>query len=347
MNKEQYLRKLRSLIRELPQSERKTVVDFYREMIDDKMENGQTEQEAVAELGDVFVLAQKILAENPKRRHYSANRIAGIVLATFFSVLIVAGIAFHTLQIGNSANAPAGYSANTNAGRGKVEVKTASAPVSQTKSIYIDVRNRAVNLARGEGDSIQVSYQTDNFNEFTFTNTGGVMKLVEQNRDNFDFFRFFDFRNDFGPVTVSVPERYEGEVYLHSGNGGITVDDLSHVSKLTCDTSNARITIDNVHVETVNATTSNGRIQLEKLTASSVDADTSNGEIMLQNLTSPDVTLTTSNGGIRGNLLGREEDYTIHTDTSNGSCTPSGRQGGSKRLTADTSNASINIEFTE
>lgn len=347
MNKEQYLRTLRSLIRELPQSERKTVIDFYREIIEDKIESGQTEQEAVAGLGDVSVLAQKILAENPKRRHYGANRVAGIVLATFFGVLIVAGVAFHTLKVTNSANTTAGYSANSNGEADKMEIKTAAAQVSQTKSIYIDVRNRAVNLARGEGDTIQISYQTDNFNEFTFSNTGGVMKLVGRSRDNFDIFHFFNFRNDFGPITVSVPESYEGEVNLHSGNGSITVGELSHASKLTCDTSNARIVINDVQAETVSATTSNGRIQLEKLTASRVDADTSNAEISLQNLTSPDVTLTTSNGGIRGNLVGHEEDYTIRTDTSNGSCTPAGRQGGSKRLTADTSNASINIEFTE
>lgn len=83
MNKEFYLKRLRSLIRALPNDERRTIIDFYREIIEDKIENGQTEAQAVVELGDVHALAGKILSENPNRKPHDANRIAGIVLASF------------------------------------------------------------------------------------------------------------------------------------------------------------------------------------------------------------------------------------------------------------------------
>ncbi|WP_457945135.1 DUF4097 family beta strand repeat-containing protein [Caproiciproducens sp. LBM24188] len=351
MNKEQYLRKLRSLIRKLPKSEQKTVIEYYREMIDDKVENGQTEEQAVAELGDVFLLAQKILAENPNRKRYSANRIAGIVVASIFAVLIIAGICFNSLRTSSTAAESYGFawnSQNQNSGRGSepLETKTEMALAAETKCIYIDVRDKEISVERVEGDSICLTYQSSKQDQFTYTNTNGVMKLINHSQGGFHTFDFFDWDPQ-SRVTVSVPESYAGEVYLSTSNGTISAENLSHATVLTCSTSNGKVLLSDVQAERISANNSNGRIVFTDVTASKVNADTSNAEISLQKLNAPDIELETSNGGIRGSIVGREEDYTIHTDTSNGSCTPGSRQGGSKRLFADTSNASIRIDFVD
>lgn len=344
MSKEQYLRKLRSLIRDLPKNERRAAVDFYREIIEDKMESGQSEAQAVAELGDVYSLAQKILGENPNRRHYDGNRVAGIVLASIFGVLIVAAIVVNSLKNANYVST-AGQNPNmASREAGTLITKNETAPVTDTKCVYIDVHNKQITVNRGDGDTIQLTYQGDSSEHFTYTDTDGVMKLVGRTDMDFHFFNFFDW-NSRGSVTVTVPEKYAGELYLNSSNARITVDSMPNITKLTCETSNGTVKISDVQAQTMSLSSSNGAIRMVKVTAENVSADTSNGEIELQDLSSPNITLDTSNAGIRGNITGHEEEYNIYTDTSNGSCTPGSRQGGSKHLKANTSNASINITF--
>ncbi|HEX2985918.1 MAG TPA: DUF4097 family beta strand repeat-containing protein [Caproiciproducens sp.] len=344
MSKEQYLRKLRSLIRELPADERKTILDFYREILEDKMENGQPESEAVAELGDVYALARKILAENPNRRRYGANRIAGFVVASVFAVLIVAGLVANALNLVNLRN-NTNITVNAKGESDRVEDKAASAPASQIKEIMVDARNREVQVVRGTDDDIRMEYRTDESQTVTVTTDNGVMKLVQRDRD-FHIFDFFSWRS-FGPITVNVPEQYAGEVYLKTSNATISADDMQNITRLTCDTTNGKVGLSNIQAEAVNVDTSNAHIELNQVKTSDLRAKSSNGSIQLTELTSPKIDLHTSNASIRGNICGREEDYSIHTDTSNSSCSPSDRSGGSKSLTADTSNADIHIEFTE
>jgi uncharacterized membrane protein len=92
MNKEQFLAALRRLLRELPTDELERILEYYREMIEDKVENGQTEEEAVRGLGDIRALAQKILAENPNRRPRNVGKIVLIAVLSLLGVFVVAGI---------------------------------------------------------------------------------------------------------------------------------------------------------------------------------------------------------------------------------------------------------------
>ena len=51
-------------IKKLPKAERNKVLMFYREMIEDKIEGGKSEDGVIAELGNPNDVAQKILEEN-------------------------------------------------------------------------------------------------------------------------------------------------------------------------------------------------------------------------------------------------------------------------------------------
>ncbi len=346
MNKELYLKKLRSLIRVLPNDERRRVIDFYREIIEDKIESGQTESQAVAELGDVYTLAQKILTENPNRKRHDGNRIAGIAVASIFGVMIVASIVANALNIVNFRSAADTYSKNVSGQADAGSEKTDTAAVSQIKYIYVDAENKQIEVKRGAGDEITMAYQTDKAQNYTFSTKDGVMKLVNRYHYGLNLFNFFSWNNH-NHITVTVPQSFAGEVYLNSSNGSVLVNDMEQVSKLTCDTSNGSIRLNNVHADSVIADTSNAQIELTQVTSPNVNANSSNGRITLKDLASPDVTLDTSNAAIKGNILGAEQDYNIHTSTSNGSCSPSSRSGGTKKLAATTSNGSIDLVFTE
>ena len=65
MSKQQFLESLRRALSGLPREDIEERLTFYSEMIDDRMEEGLTEEEAVAEIGPVDEVVAQIMAEIP------------------------------------------------------------------------------------------------------------------------------------------------------------------------------------------------------------------------------------------------------------------------------------------
>ncbi len=65
MSKEKFLMQLQNGLTGLPQEDINERLTFYSEMIDDRMEEGLTEDEAVAEIGPVQAVITQILADTP------------------------------------------------------------------------------------------------------------------------------------------------------------------------------------------------------------------------------------------------------------------------------------------
>lgn len=65
MDKLEFLTRLQNLLQQLPEADRQRSIDYYAEMIDDRMEEGLTEAEAVAAVGTAEEVARSILAEAP------------------------------------------------------------------------------------------------------------------------------------------------------------------------------------------------------------------------------------------------------------------------------------------
>ena len=67
MTKQEFLTQLQSGLGSLTESDARERLNFYSEMIDDRIEEGLSEQEAVAQIGDVNEIIASILAEIPQR----------------------------------------------------------------------------------------------------------------------------------------------------------------------------------------------------------------------------------------------------------------------------------------
>lgn len=67
MTKQEFLEQLQNGLGALTESDARERLNFYSEMIDDRMEEGLSEQEAVAQIGDVNEIIASILAEIPQR----------------------------------------------------------------------------------------------------------------------------------------------------------------------------------------------------------------------------------------------------------------------------------------
>lgn len=62
MTKNEFIHELNKLLSVLPQSEKERSIDYYSEMIDDRIENGENEDEATARIGDPKVIAKDIIS---------------------------------------------------------------------------------------------------------------------------------------------------------------------------------------------------------------------------------------------------------------------------------------------
>lgn len=94
MRREEFLAALRSALGKLPEQDVRASLEFYAEAIDDRMEDGASEEEAVAALGDVNAIAAQIIAETPPipkavAKMKTDNRTANIVLAVVLSPIWV------------------------------------------------------------------------------------------------------------------------------------------------------------------------------------------------------------------------------------------------------------------
>lgn len=102
MNKQEFLTKLRKGLSGLPQGDIEERLAFYSEMIDDRMEDGLSEEDAVTEIGNVDEIISQIITDIPlsklvkekikPKRTLSAWEIVLLTLGCpiWLSVLIVA-----------------------------------------------------------------------------------------------------------------------------------------------------------------------------------------------------------------------------------------------------------------
>lgn len=65
MTKEEFLSELSAKLAILSDAERKKTLAYYREMIEDRMEDGMSEAEAVAAMGDIDGIVRKITLDQP------------------------------------------------------------------------------------------------------------------------------------------------------------------------------------------------------------------------------------------------------------------------------------------
>jgi len=111
MNKQAFLTHLRNALAGLPRDDIEERAAFYDEMIDDRMEEGMSEEDAVAGIGSVEEITAQIVADTPlpklvreklgSSRRLRAWEIVLIVLGfpVWFPLLIAAGAVILSLYI--------------------------------------------------------------------------------------------------------------------------------------------------------------------------------------------------------------------------------------------------------
>ena len=91
MNKQEYLAALRRVLEQMPPEEREKQLAYYDELICDMCEDGMSEEEAAARLGDPNAVAQELLAALPLSTLVRTRVSSGGSLSPLVIALLVLG----------------------------------------------------------------------------------------------------------------------------------------------------------------------------------------------------------------------------------------------------------------
>ena len=86
MTKQEFLNELSGKLQGLPKADKETSLEYYSEMLDDRIEDGLTEEQAVKAMGSVNDIAEKIIRETPiekllaPKRQFSGVEIALLII---------------------------------------------------------------------------------------------------------------------------------------------------------------------------------------------------------------------------------------------------------------------------
>ncbi len=243
----------------------------------------------------------------------------------------------------------------------------------EATKIYIQADNRILKFISSSDSQYSIKYYQAEYDKVTYTEEGGVISIIAK-YDKKLRWAVRQPSREVRTIVVQVPDTFGGEIDANTSNGSVSVENLAALKSLTLNTlngkieakgltvseharlktSNGAISIDALTVKNgINAKNSNGKITITSTSAAAIDAYTSNGDVEMKKIICDNISAKTSNGSVDITLYGQQQSYEIDVDTSNGSIVVDGLKiakqiingGAAKKLRAETSNGSINIDF--
>ncbi len=329
MNQEEFLQRLCAELASLSDMERARVMDYYREMICDGVENGADEAKLISGFGSPQEIAAQILAETHS--------------------------AVPTVQPARTDSADAqqvqsdGYAAH-----------------GEVHSIVINARHTAVEVRAVHSGPVQVHFEPSESDRVAFSEENGVFTF--RHTMQMFLFHWRALFSGPRTIVVDVPVSFAGSLSIATCNARLNADSLGHLTSAQFTTSNGHLTLRNIICDILSADTSNGAVDLQNLQGNTCTVETSNGRITAQNCAFRDtLKLYTSNGSIRANsaesdhlefathnaavsatIIGDMREYAVCSHTSNASNTLPPElvyPEQTKSLNVNTSNAKIDVHF--
>lgn len=307
MDKSEFLQALRLKLYGLPESEIQRTLDYFSELLDDRIEDGMTEREAVASLEPVDQIARQILDASD-------------------------GLA----KKGGGQVPPPDETGNPRGGQWVEYI------ADGVEDVDIKLLDGAILGEPSPDGRVHVHYYTGNMGEYRVWQQGGSLYMDQQVNGRGSVLRFglgMLFYGRAEPVRVQLPAQglrgircktasgrieltglcLAGNAVLKPVDGRIQLTDLQVQGVLEAATQNGRVELHGVQAGEARLSTSNGRLELGELKARAVKGTTMNGRIELYGLDAEETKLKSMNGPVSGTLAGEPEEYTFDTHTMNGS----------------------------
>ena len=309
MTKSEFLAQLRRRISNQPPEEIERSISYFSEIIDDRMEDGMDEQEAVSSLGSIDTIVWEMLPNDSELKlgSYPAREVSSVRIRDINCAVI--------LECSDGDVISLDYYENKHK---KYEIFLSPEGELSVRSKYSKMRFFGFNAFRPFVLRMPRSYR-------------GKISLETGN----------------GPIRAK-DVNIEGSFSVKTSNGVIDIIDVSIEGMAEIRTSNARIYLENLTASHIRAKTMNGRIDAISTRAkNTVSLQTMNGRIHVERLyAEKGISLVTSNAGIHGTIDDNIRTFSIKSRTMNGNSTlPSNMDGGTKDLSVHTMNGNIDLHF--
>lgn len=381
MNKQEFLISLKKCLSGLPEEEQQNYISYFEEIINDRVEDGMTEEQAVSSLESVEKIAGHIQEDFQGQQKPEG------------------GLVF----IDKTQNQEKQWDRTLNESYVK---KEKIYPSDAIKMLILDTKDTSIVLGCSPDNHFYMSYMENNRDYYEINcSSDGILRI--QNVRNYRWFDHFKMRwIRTKSFDLLVPKECMAQICLKTSNGSIQAKEMDVRSNmqlkssnaaikareikvggcLKCITSNGKVLVEegkirelkaessngsicldtvccdkhmkgrtsngSIHLkytkaDTVQLVTSNASLQMECVEAlTTISAGTSNGSLRFQSLSGgKELRLYTSNGNITGTLLEDGLPFgEVSAHTSNGKCcVPQATIGGHKKLSASTSNGNIQI----
>lgn len=240
-----------------------------------------------------------------------------------------------------------------------------------------------VKIVRGDVNKPVVDYSETNNCTYEIKESNGTLSIERKKIK--DVYFNFDFNAEDTHLVITLPNSTKGDFDIKTSSGAIMITDIK-CEKMALEASSGAIKITDSETKDAALSASSGSIKVENLEANDVTVTTTSGSIHFDNLKAKDVNVNVTSGGISFNnidvsslglgatsgsvmcndisikdsivakttsgsislsLNGKENDYSIDTSITSGSCNVSDRTGGSKSIKASATSGSIIIKFDQ
>lgn len=272
MNKEHFLSELSRRLDGLNGNDLYRTLEYYAEMIDDRVEDGMSEEAAVAALGDLEAIAREIMQDAPAResakreesneadepeRQVFTGELRRIHLDSMDADFVVRG-----------AELPEGT----------------CCVVENAQDMLCRMEDGALTVSDSENDGGHTRFDTDSGKgrgsfRFSADSEGGMRGLLN---------RIFSMHTVQGqPVTVLVPEHVRCEMEIHSKSGDVQLENFALDGSVRADSFSGDLSAAHVSAtgELAMKSTS-GDVELSECRALRLTLKSTSGDIQLRSVES-------------------------------------------------------------
>ncbi|MBE6612620.1 MAG: DUF4097 domain-containing protein [Ruminococcaceae bacterium] len=217
------------------------------------------------------------------------------------------------------------------------------ADYEDVSSIIVDDKNASVRIMRADIGRVSVTYSDCDEEWYDLTWDGSTLRITKHEQFVFRLFSFDFYRPE---LIIAIPKDYDGVLNIETINGSIRAEDVC-ASDGYFTTMNGEIRVSG-GFDSLRAHTTNGAVTLDGVAAPElISAVTTNGEVNFIILHANEVIVKTTNGEVGGSIVGDETDWQISASTVNGRNDLKNRTDGEKKLTVQTTNGSIGVQFVQ
>ena len=300
MNREQFLTALRARLSELPQADLERTLQYYREMIEDRIEDGMPESAAVADVGDPDELAAFIL-QKPVKRAAAADRtsMSAVKKAAFLVCAGLSIIAGLTLII---------VSLNTRKGISMHQYAFAG---TQIDSLEIECGAADIKLVPSSDQICRVECAESATLKYKVWLNEGTLHVERESR--WSLFPI-SLKEDY--VRVYLPERDYESLWIKSSSGGIGIPAGFRFRSAIVNASSGGVGFEADVTEEMNIRSSSGGVSVSGASPADLFISVSSGGISMNDMEPGNVSVHTSSGSIRLSSVRCAE---LTADSSSGS----------------------------